>query len=560
MKDYKAMLDKYVSDITSGAIPAGIYTKKAIKRFVSDLKKSRKADFPYVYKQECADALCSFAEELKPGDLNGQNIELFPWQIFCLSMIEGWRWKNDEDRKRFRMAYIEVNRKNGKTTGLLEPLVLYNFLKYKASESYLVSSDDQLAKKTFKEIAFMIEGKPQLDNILKCQSRAITFRDKAESSALQFYCYGGKIPDGRRVRFFCLDEYHLFGDDKILDSMSIGMRNKTDAQGVMITTADTDVSVPCYEQHLKTKKILNGLQSQDDFFGIIYALDESDDYHNPQVWIKANPSMGRIIDETVIKSDIDNAELTPHKIPELKAKTFGIWGGGSEKGWMSIETWQKNKDIKPDWSEFEGAPCFGGLDLAQVDDLCAFSLCFERNSKYYFKHKFYIPQDTVYERYRKENVNFIAWVENGIITATPGGTVDYGFIIKDILDSAERYKIKGIGFDKWQARNVIDGIESERPDIALVEVAQNLQKLSPLTKDYEKAIKDGLVVDNSPVMLWMLNNVEIRPDANGNYKPMKKSKASNAHIDGIISAIMSFGVLNSDVFKADVPDIKNWFF
>ena len=560
MKNYAEILNKYVSDITNGIIPACVYAKKAIKRYTSDLRKSKKEEYPFYYDQSAADRLCAFAEELKPGDMNGAKIELLPWQIFCCSMLEGWRWKNDKSRKRFRGAYIEVNRKNGKTTGLLFPLVLFNFLKYKSSESYLVSSDDTLAEKTFKEIAAIIHENETLNEVLKPMSRAITFKDSKERSRLAFYCDGGKMPDGLRPRFFCLDEYHLFQSDKVLVSMEYGTTSKKDTQGVMITTADTDVSVPCYEQHLKTKRILNGLQSQEDFFCIIYALDEGDDYHNPEVWIKANPSLNAIIDPSVIKSHLDDVELTPHRIPEFKAKTFGIWGGGSEKSWLSIETWQKNKDIKTDWKDFAGLECFGGLDLAQVDDLCAFTLCFKKDGRYFFKHRFYIPQKTAYERYRKENVNFLSWVENGIITATPGETVDYGFIIRDILDSADMYNLRGLGFDKWQARTVIEGIEKERPDIALIEVAQNLQKLSPLTKDYEKAIKDGLVVDNSPVMLWMLNNAEIRPDANGNYKPMKKSKASNAHIDGIISSIMSFGVMNSDAFKVDIPKIESWFF
>lgn len=453
-----------------------------------------------------------------------------------------------------------MNRKNGKTTGLLFPLVLYNFLKYKSSESYIVSSDDRLSEKTFKEVADIVKSDDSLDNVLKCQSLAITFKDTNEKSRLAFYCDGGKVPDGLRPRFFCLDEYHLFSSDKILDSMALGMRSKKDAQGVMITTADTDVSAPCYEQHLKTKRILNGTQSQDDFFGIIYALDENDDYHDPKVWIKANPSLNDIIDPSVIKSDIDNAELTPHKIPELKAKTFGIWGGGTEHSWIPIEVWQKNKDVKANVDDFAGAECFAGLDLAQVDDLCALTLLFDRDGRKYFFHKFYIPEQTVYERYRKENVNFISWVENGIITATAGATTDYGFIIKDILDIAKKYKLRGLGYDKWQSRTVLEGVEDKRPDIALIEIEQSLRKLSPLTKEFEKAVKDGVIVDNSPVMVWMLNNVEIHPDANGNYKPMKTNKHSTGHIDGVISSIMALGVSNSESFQFGNANIKNLFF
>lgn len=553
MKSYADILSKYASDIKENKIIAGIYVKKAIERFYHDLKKSKKEDFPFEYKQEKADLLLSFAEELKPSDLGGKTIELLPWQIFVLSNLEGWVWKEDNSRKRFRNAYIEVNRKNGKTTGLLEPLVLFNFLKYEASESYLVSSRDDLSEKTFKEIKEVIKSEPSLSP-LDCKSLAITFPER--KSRLSFFCDGGKDADGFKPRFCCIDEYHAFASDKMLTSMQYGMRSKKDAQMVIVTTADVEVSSPCYEQNLKAKRILNNTQTQDDFFSIIYALDENDDYHNPLTWKKANPSLDEIIEPSVIQADIDDAELTPHKIPELKAKTFGIWGGGSEHSWLPVEVWQKNSSLKVNWDDFKGCECTGGLDLAQVDDLCAFTLMFVKDGKKYFKHRFYIPELTLKERYRKENVNFFSWVEKKIITAIPGATIDWDYIINDIVEDCATYKVRGIGFDRWQSRDVVAGIEEERPDILLIEVEQSLKKLSPLFKAYEKDIKDGLVVDNNPVMLWMINNVEIKPDANGNYKPMKKSKASTQHIDGVVSATMAHSLANNELLGASFVEMS----
>lgn len=557
MRDYKAICMQYVSDITSGKITAGVYTKKAIQRFKNDLKRSQDEDFLYFMDWDAVSMVCSFAESLKPSDLNGNTITLLSWQVFCFANLEGWRFKAEPDRKRFRMAYIEVNRKNGKTTGILLPLILFNFLKYKASESYIVSSRDDLADKTFKEIKDIVMAEPSLDDALDCRSLAITFKDINEKSRLGFFCDGGKDADGFRPRFFCLDEYHAFQSDKMLSSMQYGMRSKKDAQGVMITTADTDINRPCYEQNLKSKRILNGTQMQDDFFCIIYAIDESDDYHNPKVWQKANPSLYDIIEPSVIQADIDDAELTPHKIPELKAKTFGIWGGGGEKSWLPIETWQQNKDINVNWDEFIGCECCGGLDLSQVDDMTAFTLKFTKDGKDYYKHRFYIPSESAKERYRKENINFFGWIEQGIVTAIQGKTLDYSFIIRDILADAEKYKIKAIGFDRWQSRDVIAGIEENRPDIILVEVEQSMKKLSPITKDYEKTIKDGRVVDNSPVMSWMVNNVEMYVDANGNVKLKKKSKASTQRIDGVISSMMAHAVsTNPDIVDGGLVEMS----
>lgn len=557
MRNYKEICEQYVADITSGKIVAGIYTKKAIQRFKSDLKRSKDADFLYFMDWDAVNLVCSFAESLKPSDLNGKTITLLPWQVFCFANLEGWRFKAESDRKRFRMAYIEVNRKNGKTTGILLPLVLFNYIKYKASESYIVSSRDDLAEKTFKEVRDIIQSDSSLEEMMDCRSLAITFKDINEKSRLGFFCDGGKDADGFRPRFFCLDEYHAFQSDKMLSSMQYGMRSKKDAQGVMITTADTDINRPCYEQNLKSKRILNGTQTQDDFFCIIFAIDETDDYHNPKVWQKANPSLYDIIEPSVIQADIDDAELTPHKIPELKAKTFGIWGGGGEKSWMPVETWQQNKGVKVNWDDFIGCDCYGGLDLSQVDDMTAFTLKFTKDGKDYYKHRFYIPEDSAKERYRKENINFFGWIEKGIVTAIQGKTLDYSFIIRDILADAVKYNIKAIGFDRWQSRDVIAGIEEERPDIILVEVEQSIKKLSPITKDYEKSIKDGRVVDNSPVMTWMVNNCELYVDANSNYKLKKKSKASTQRIDGVISSMMAHSIsINPDIVDSGLVEMS----
>ena len=395
---------------------------------------------------------------------------------------------------------------------------------------------------------------------MDCRSLAITFKDPAEKSRLGFYCDGGKSVDGLRPRFAAIDEYHDFASDKMLDSMTMGMRSKKDAQCVMITTADTNIACAYYEQNAKARRVLTGTQSQDDFFAVIYALDEGDDYHDSAVWQKANPSLYDIIDPSIIQSDIDNAELTPHKIPELKAKTFGIWGGGGEKSWLALDTWQKNAKDCTTLADFDGAECFCGLDLAQVDDLCAFTKLSLRGGKEYYFHRFYIPEGTARARYRKENINFLQWVARGIVTAIPGETIDYNFIIRDILSDAERYKIRGIGYDKWQAREVIQGIEDARPDIALIEIEQSLRKLSPLTQSYEKTIKDGRLVDNSPVMLWMINNVEIKPDVNGNYKPLKKSKASTQRIDGVVSSIMAHGVAHNPAMQSPTIRVEDMIF
>lgn len=539
MSIYAEKMKKYCDEVLQKKVNAGVYEYKAVQRFVNDLKRSKDADFNFEYSQKDADILCSFAEALKPADLNGETITLLPWQIFCLCQLEGWRYKLEPTRKRFRTGYIEVNRKNGKTSGILEPMTLFNFIKYPASESYLVSSRDDLADKTFKEISAIIEADENLRSGCECRSLAITY----ENSRIGFFCDGGKSADGFRPRFACIDEFHEYATDQMLTSMMYGMRSKKDAQLVIITTADADINRPCYEQNIKSKRILNNLQTQEDFFCIIYAIDEGDDFHDPSVWRKANPSLYAIIEPDVIQSDIQDAELTPARIPELKAKTFGIWGGGGRKSWIPLEIFQKNKDVKIEIEDFENCPCCAALDLSNVDDFTAYTKMFLKDGIIYAFHKFYVPEEQLANKYKRENVNIYSWVDSGAIVATPGATVDYSFMIADIIEDTNKYQFMAIGYDKWQAHDVINGIEAERPEILLIEIEQSLKKLSPMTQAYEKTIRDGKLVDNSDVMAWMINNAEIRPDANGNYKPMKPSKTSTRRIDGVITSIMAHSLL-----------------
>ena len=550
MSKYSEMLAAYCQDIKSGKIPANLYTKKAVSRFYKNLKREKDEDFLFFYDQSTADELCEFAECLKPSDLNGRTLPLLPWQVFVLSNLEGWRHKQDPGRKRFRTGYIEVPRKNAKTTNILEPLTLWNFLKYPAAESYLVSSRDDLAEKTYKEISYMIHADKTLDEILCPMSLAVTFKDKAESSRLGFFCDGAKDTDGFKPVFAAIDEFHAYANDKILTSMQYGMRSKKDAQLIVITTADVSTDNPCYELTNKSRRILNGIQEQEDFFCIIYTIDEGDDWRDPKNWIKANPSLGVIIDPTVIQSDIDDADVSPHKQPELKAKTFNIWGGGTVHTWMNIDKWQKNKDKTIDPERLKDVPCILGLDIAHTGDLCGYKRLFLIDGYEYYENAFYIPENTLLSRYKSENFNYLTWAENEIIQTTPGDTIDYDVIYNAILKDAERYKVKAIGYDPWQAKYIINKIEENRPDILLISIEQSLKKLSPIFKDYEKAILDGKVIDNSPLSLWAVMNTVTHPDEQDNYKPMKRSKASIHRIDPVVAATMAHGV-------AMFPEVKD---
>ena len=308
---------------------------------------------------------------------------------------------------------------------------------------------------------------------------------------------------------------------------------------LIITSAGTNIAGPCYAENEKARKVLNGLLTDDTYFAIIYAYDDGDDWKDPANLIKANPSLGAILRPDVLENDLNDALITPSHRADFKAKTCGIWQNAASS-WIPMQKWDtETRNARADISEFEGEPCFAGLDLSSVNDFTAYTKCFEKGGKYYLYHKFYVPSEQVSEKYRVENINIGSWIDGGLVTATPGATIDYEYIIADIKADNERFNIQELAYDKWQSDKLIDSLEELLPKTALIEYSQGIRQISNPSKEFERLILEDKIVDPNPVMKWMVSNAAIKVDANGNYKPLKEYKSSRKKIDGVITSIMS---------------------
>lgn len=535
--DYFKEVINYCKDITTGRILAGEYTKKAIKRFNNDLKKINDEGFPFQFDENQFIQVVSFAESLILPDTK-KPLKLLGWQLFIYANLFGWVYKDNPERRRFRTAYNEVARKNGKTSAFLYPLILYDFITATSAESYLVSKDEKQAEKSFKETIEVIKENKELNQLkeqgaLNCYSNAITL----QTSRIAFFSSESSAIDGYRNSLSVIDEYWCYNDDKIVSAFRYGGRARLNNLNIIITSAGLDVSSACYAENKKAKAILDGTLVDDSYFTIIYSYDETDDWKDPKNFIKANPSLGTFLKEDVLLSDLSDALITPSHQPDFKSKTCGIWTN-DVSSWIPIEKW--NSAIKEfNLNDLEKVSCFGALDLSSINDLTAYTLCWFSKGNYYYKHHFYIPEATLFDRYQNENINFIEWVNKGIITLIKGTTIDYDFIYKDILEDYKRFNIKEIAYDRWSANDLINKLNDELPNINYIEFDQRLQNMALPTKEYEKLILEGKVFDPNPAMLWQISNVKIKPDPNGNYKPLKDYKASNQRIDGVISSIMA---------------------
>jgi phage terminase large subunit-like protein len=524
-----------------------LYVKKAIKRFKEDLKK----DWEYYFDWPIVEKFYNFSGELKLIH-SQENLKLLPWQLFILGNIIGWKNKYT-NKQRFRSASVYVPRKNGKTTGLMFPLLLWNFLTVNSAEAYFFEKDERQAEKMFRDLKTICKSSKGLSSIISDTGTNIYYNN----SRISFFSSETIGIDGYNPSLAVIDEYFCFQSDKPVTAMRYGSRARDNGLVLIITTAGTDISVPAYAEMEKIKKILNNLLTDDTYFGIIYSIDDKDDWKKPESYIKANPSIDIIIDRKILEQDLQDALITPSHQADYKAKTLNIWTNDITN-WISLQKWdtERRNTIK-DIKEFEGQPCYAGLDLSSINDFTAYTLCFKREDLFYLFHKFYIPSEQIMEKYRVENINIKDWMDKGIIIATPGSAIDYEYIKKDIIADSEQFNIIELAYDRWNSNKLIDNLEEIIPKTVLIQYDQSLKQMGVPSKEFEKLILEDKIIDPNPIMKWMIGNAVIKPDINNNYKPIKEYKSSTKRIDGVITSIMSINRANINENNVSTTEFEN---
>lgn len=534
-KEVKDLVLNYCKDIKQEKIKSCVYIKLAVKRFESMLKKTPD---DYIANWGKLTEVINFAESLFIPDIN-KNLCLLPWQVFAYAGIYLFTKKENDNAFLTQIAYIEVARKNSKTTSILFPAILYNFLATENAESYFFSGDEKQAKKTFEEITQIVKQSKELNLVCKCWSSSIVFKN----SRISFFTSGTKKIDSYKNSFAVLDEYHEYLTDKPLQASLQGMRaRKQGGQVLIITTAGLNVTLPCYYESMEAKNMLQGINKNDPaYFALIYTIDKDDDWKDAANLEKANPSIDLITNRKLLEQDLERAIKRPSTQANFLAKTYNIWRNAMGSNWIPPEVWIKQKNKI---SDYKNKNAVGAIDLSSIRDLTVFTLYWEDKGFIFAFHKVYIPEETLIERIQKENIGYAQWVEAGIVTVTPGATIDYDFLIKDIVSISKECQLSKIAYDPWHAQSLIKDLEKELPaDVSLIEFKQNLASISEPSKLFEKNILDKKIVDKNPVMAWALSNVVIKADVNGNIKPLKLNEG--AKIDPVITSIMAHYLLIS---------------
>ena len=509
---------------------------------IKKLKKYKPTKFKLktsVYDKSAADYAVAFIENLchTKGTWAGKPFELIDWQEQIIRDLFGTLKPNGY--RQFNTAYIEIPKKQGKSElAAAVALLLTCGDGEERAEVYGCAADRQQAAIVFDVAADMVRMCPALSKrvkILASQKRLIYTPTNSFYQVLSAEAYS---KHGFNIHGVVFDELHTQPNRKLFDVMTKGSGDaRMQPLYFLITTAGTDTHSICYETHQKAKDIIEGRKIDATFYPVIYGADESDDWTDPKVWKKANPSLDITVGIDKVKAACESAKQNPGEENAFRQLRLNQWVKQAVR-WMPMEKWDKCA-FSVDEDELEGRVCYGGLDLSSTTDITAFVLVFpplDEQDKYIILPYFRIPEDNLTLRVNRDHVPYDVWERQGYLQTTEGNVVHYGFIEKFIERLGERFNIREIAFDRWGAVQMVQNLEGM--GFTVVPFGQGFKDMSPPTKELMKLVLEQKIAHGGhPVLRWNMDNIYIRTDPAGNIKTDKEK--STEKIDGAVATIMA---------------------
>lgn len=491
------------------------------------------------YDSTMADFAVSFIEELchTKGTWAGKKFELIDWQEQIIRDLFGVLKPNGY--RQFNTAYIEIPKKQGKSElAAAVALLLLCGDGEERAEVYGCAADRNQAKIVFDVAVDMVRFCPALSKrvkILESQKKLIY---KPTNSSYQVLSADVANKHGFNTSGVIFDELHTQPNRKLYDVMTQGSGDaRMQPLFFLITTAGNDTNSICYEIHQKALDIESGRKVDPTFYSVIYGANEDEDWTDPEVWKKANPSLGITVGLDKVQAACDSAKQNPGEENAFRQLRLNQWVKQSIR-WMPMDKWDACKDVI-DEEELEGRVCYGGLDLSSTTDITSFVLVFpprEEEDKYIVLPYFWVPEDTLDLRVRRDHVPYDLWNKKGYLETTEGNVVHYGYIEQFIENLGKRFNIREIAFDRWGAVQMVQNLEGM--GFTVVPFGQGFKDMSPPTKELMKLVLEKKIIHNGhPVLRWNMDNIFIRTDPAGNIKADKEK--STEKIDGAIATIMA---------------------
>jgi len=538
-RDYCDIAARYAKEVVAGKIPAGRYVKAACKRQIEDLKRWKAKASPYIFDKARAAKVCRFIELLPhiKGPKAGEPIVLEPWQVFILTTAFGW--VKADGTRRFRRVYIEVPRGNGKSA-LSSGLGLYMLCAdgEGGAEIYSFATTRDQAKIVFGDAQNMARRTAGLRAHFGVEVNAHNINVLKTASKFEALSAEGSTLDGLNTHFACVDELHAHKTRAVYDVVETSIGKRAQSLLWVITTAGSNRAGICYEVRSFVTKVLTGAAKDESQFGIVYGLDEDDDWTTEEALIKANPNWGISVMPEVLLPLQAKAMSMPSAANNFKTKHLNEWVN-ADTAWMDMRAWDACKDTTLEIEQFAGETAYVALDLASKVDIAAKIVLFPREiegKQHFFGFgQYYLPRDTVD---RGENSQYQGWEQTGLLTVTPGAVIDFEVIEDDLLADCSRHEVLEVPYDPFQATQMSTRMVSQ--GVPMVEMRPTVLNFSEPMKHLEALVLQKRFHHNGdPVLAWMVSNVVAHMDAKDNIYPRKERPENK--IDGVVALIMALG-------------------
>lgn len=474
------------------------------------------------------------------GEWYGQHFNLLPWQEQIIRDVFG-TVNPKTGYRQFDTAYVEVPKKQGKSElGAAIALLLLAGDDEQRGEIYGCAADKGQASIIFDVAMDMVDQCKFLKDRIKpviSQKRMIYMPLHSVYQVLS-----SDVPNkhGLNISGCVFDELHTQPNRELWDVMTSGAGDaRRQPLWFVMTTAGVDRNSICYEVHQKALDIKEGRKINSHFYPVIYGLPDDEDWTKEENWYKANPSLGITVDIEKVRKAFEDAKENPAEENNFRQLRLNQWVKQNVR-WMQMSKWDECDEVV-DENSLIGRECYGGLDLSSTLDLTSFVLCFPpRNDdeKFIFLCWFWVPEENMRERVRRDHVPYDKWVKQGYVYTTEGNVIDYRFIEKTIKDIASKYVVKEIAYDRYNATEIILNLQDD--GLNMIPFGQGYKDMSPPTKEIMTAVLTQKIIhNNNPVLRWNYDNVVVKKDPAGNIKPDKEK--STEKIDGAVASIMAFG-------------------
>lgn len=533
----------YARSVVSGKTVAGKLVRIACQRHLDDM---RRTDMSWnAAKSEKALDFFKLVRHYK-GQWAGEIITPEPWQCFVIGSLFGWYHPNG--RRRYRRAFIEVGKKNGKTLVAGVIGILRAFFDGEAgAEVYSAATKRDQAKLLWLDAKEMVRRSPDLRARISVQVGRLF--DARTASVFRPLGADTDSEDGLNPSTALIDEIHRLKNRDLIDWMSQSFGARQDPLLAMITTAGAEGESVWAEEHDYAAKVLEGTITDESLFAYVANLDEGDDPFDESVWVKANPNLGVSVSWEDMRQKALEAREKPSTLPTFLRLRLNV-RADTEAHAFPLEVWDASAgelEIKP------GDVCYGGLDLSRKRDLSAFVLAFPRpDGVIDLLCRFWMPDEAITERERQDRVPYRQWADEGLLTLTEGNVTDYDVIRSEVIDLCRTYQVQDIAYDPAFATQLAVQLTGDGAE--MMELVQTFTRLTEPSQLLESAIVSRkLHHGGNRVLRWMAGNLVWDTDPQGFVKPSKKK--SRERIDGISATVMALSRYVAHLEPEPVPQI-----